>query len=121
MALYEVVQEVIPRCLAPIRARYRARRDAMLAALKREMPAGVRWTEPEGGMFIWLTLPETVDTEPLHARALAEARLAIVPGRAFHYDGAGANTMRLSFSLAADAEIDAGIARLGALLRAGQK
>ena len=118
MAMHEVIAEVFPDCLAPIRATYRARRDAMLAALRREMPPGVRWTEPQGGMFIWLTLPEGQDTAALLARAIAEARVAFVPGRAFHCDGTGAHTLRLSFSLAAPAQIDAGIARLGALLRA---
>jgi DNA-binding transcriptional MocR family regulator len=119
MAMHEVIVEVFPDGLAPIRATYRARRDAMLAALRREMPPGVRWTEPQGGMFIWLTLPEGQDTAALLARAIAEARVAFVPGRAFHCDGTGAHTLRLSFSLAAPAQIDAGIARLGALLRAG--
>jgi DNA-binding transcriptional MocR family regulator len=119
MAMHEVIVEGFPDGLAPIRATYRARRDAMLAALRREMPPGVRWTEPQGGMFIWLTLPEGQDTAALLARAIAEARVAFVPGRAFHCDGTGAHTLRLSFSLAAPAQIDAGIARLGALLRAG--
>lgn len=118
MAMHEVIEEVFPDCLVPIRATYRARRDAMLAALRREMPRGVRWTEPQGGMFIWLTLPEGQDTAMLLARAIAEARVAFVPGRAFHCDGTGAHTLRLSFSLAAPAQIEAGIARLGALLRA---
>jgi len=118
MAMHEVIEEVFPACLAPIRATYRARRDAMLAALRREMPAGVRWTEPQGGMFIWLTLPEGEDAAALLVRAIAEARVAFVPGRAFHCDGSGAHTLRLSFSLAAPPQIDAGIGRLGALLRA---
>ena len=118
MAMHEVIEEVFPACLAPIRATYRARRDAMLAALRREMPPGVCWTEPEGGMFIWLTLPEGEDSAALLARAIAEARVAFVPGRAFHCDGTGAYTLRLSFSLAAPPQIEAGIARLGALLRA---
>ena len=118
MAMHEVIEAVFPACLAPIRATYRARRDAMLTALRREMPAGVRWTEPQGGMFIWLTLPEGEDTAALLARAIAEARVAFVPGRAFHCDGGGAHTLRLSFSLAPPPQIDAGIGRLGALLRA---
>ena len=117
MVMHEVVQQVMPQALAPIRAAYRARRDAMLAALAREMPPGVRWTRPEGGMFCWLTLPEGVDAAALLPRVIAEARVAFVPGRAFHADGGGANTLRLNFSLAAPAAIGEGVARLGAMLR----
>jgi DNA-binding transcriptional MocR family regulator len=76
MAMHEVIEDVFPDCLAPIRATYRARRDAMLAALRREMPEGVRWTEPEGGMFIWLMLPGGADTAALLVRAVGEARVA---------------------------------------------
>jgi DNA-binding transcriptional MocR family regulator len=117
MAMHEVVEQVLPGSLAAIRAVYRARRDAMLAALARDMPPGVRWTSPEGGMFLWLTLPPAVDAAALLARAIAEARVAFVPGRAFHYDGGGGNTLRLNFTLADEARIAEGIARLGALLR----
>ncbi len=117
MVMHEVVEQVMPAALAPIRGAYRARRDAMLAALAREMPAGAAWTRPEGGMFLWLTLPEGIDTAALLPRAIDEARVAFVPGRAFHADGGGANTLRLNFTLADPARIDDGIARLGALLR----
>jgi len=117
MVMHEVVQETLPQALGPIRRAYRARRDAMLAALAAEMPPGVAWTRPQGGMFIWLTLPEGVDAAALLQRAVAEARIAFVPGRAFHADGSGANTLRLNFSLADTARIAEGIARLGALLR----
>jgi DNA-binding transcriptional MocR family regulator len=117
MVMHEVVQEVLPQGVEPIRRVYRARRDAMLRALAAAMPAGVRWTEPAGGMFIWLTLPESVDAAALLRRAIAEARVAFVPGRAFHADGGGANTLRLNFSLADEARIGEGIARLGELLR----
>ncbi|MGO8915953.1 MAG: PLP-dependent aminotransferase family protein [Stellaceae bacterium] len=117
MVMHEVVQQVLPQALAGIRAAYRARRDAMLAALPREMPPGVGWTRPEGGMFVWLTLPEGIDAAAVLTRAIAEARVAFVPGRAFHADGGGANTLRLNFSLADPAAIGEGIGRLGALLR----
>jgi len=79
------------------RSLYSARRDRMLAALEREMPAGVEWSRPEGGMFIWLTLPEGMDGADLLARSIDSARVAFVPGRAFFADGTGANTIRLSF------------------------
>lgn len=117
MVMHEVVQEVLPHALVPLRNAYRARRDAMLASLAREMPPGVRWTAPAGGMFLWLTLPEAIDAASLLARAIAEARVAFVPGRAFHADGSGANTLRLNFTLADEARIAEGVARLGALLR----
>ena len=117
MAMHEVVQSVLPGALEPIRRCYRARRDAMLAALAREMPPGVRWTTPAGGMFLWLTLPAAVDAAALLARAIAEARVAFVPGRAFHADGSGANTLRLNFTLADEVRIGDGVKRLGALLR----
>jgi len=117
MVMHEVVQETLPKALGPIRRAYRARRDAMLVALAAEMPPGVAWTRPQGGMFIWLTLPEGIDAAALLQRAIAEARIAFVPGRAFHADGSGANTLRLNFSLADAARITDGVARLGALLR----
>lgn len=103
--------------VARIRSVYQHRRDRMLAALDREMPAGVTWTRPEGGMFIWLTLPEAVDGAELLARAIAQERVAFVPGGAFYADGSNRNTLRLSFSCAGDDQIDQGIARIGKLLR----
>lgn len=117
MVMHEVVQETLPHTLGPLCAAYRARRDAMLAALAAEMPPGIAWTRPEGGMFIWLTLPERIDAAALLRRALAETRVAFVPGRAFHCDGSGANTLRLNFTLADEPRIKDGIARLAALLR----
>ena len=117
MVMHEVVQEVLPQGLEPLRRTYRARRDAMLAALAREMPREASWTRPHGGMFIWVTLPPKVDAAALLVRAIAEARVAFVPGRAFHADGAGANTLRLNFTLADETRIAEGIARLAAMLR----
>jgi hypothetical protein len=117
MVVHEVVQEVLPRRLASLREAYRRRRDAMLRALATEMPAGVAWTRPQGGMFVWLTLPEEIDAAALLRRAIAEEKVAFVPGRAFHADGGGANTLRLNFTLADEARIAEGVARLGALLR----
>lgn len=95
---------------------YRNRRDAMLAALKQHMPAGVTWTTPEGGLFIWVELPEQCDGQDLLRRAISEAQVAFVPGGAFFTDGTGRNTMRLSYSLPNEAQIEDGIARLGKLI-----
>lgn len=117
MATYMVASQVFDDHVAKIRQVYDHRRRRMLAALEREMPAGVSFTRPEGGMFIWLTLPQEVDGAELLARAVAEKRVAFVPGGAFHADGSNRNTIRLSYSCADDAAIDEGIARIGSLLR----
>ncbi|GAB4577086.1 MAG: PLP-dependent aminotransferase family protein [Roseibium sp.] len=95
---------------------YKGRRDAMLAALAQHMPEGVRWTRPEGGMFIWLELPQAIDAAELLERSIAAAGVAFVPGRAFHPDGSGGNTLRLSFSCADFQKIEEGISRLGRLI-----
>lgn len=102
--------------IARARARYRPKRDAMLAALTAYMPSGVSWTRPDGGFFIWLTLPTGVSGASLLTRAVAEAKVAFVPGAAFFHDGIGENTIRLSYSLPDTAGIDAGLRRLGSLL-----
>ena len=97
-------------------AHYRARRDAMLAALAANMPEGVTWTTPEGGLFIWVTLPRHLDGAEILRRSIAEAGVAFVPGGAFYTDGSGRNTIRLSYSLPTEAQIAEGIARLGKLV-----
>ena len=101
-----------------VRALYRARRDAMLSALAQHMPAGVTWTKPEGGMFVWVTLPEGMDGAALLERSLAQERVAFVPGAAFFPDGSGRNTIRLNFSSPTEAMIEDGLARLGRLILA---
>jgi 2-aminoadipate transaminase len=95
---------------------YRARRDVMLAALEESFPPGTAWTRPEGGMFLWVTLPEGTDAAALLDHCVAQ-QVAFVPGQAFHADGSGANTMRLNFSNAAPEQIRDGIGRLGRALR----
>lgn len=97
-------------------AHYRRRRDWMLAALEKHMPAGVSWTVPQGGLFVWLSLPEICDAAKLLERSIAEAGVAFVPGGAFFFDGRVRNTLRLSFSLVGEAEIEHGIARLAKLI-----
>ena len=115
-----VIERVAAACfekqVARIRDVYRSRRDRMLAALDAHMPDGIAWTRPEGGMFVWLTLPEGWDGARLLARAVAESGVAFVPGGAFFADGSGANAVRLSFSLAGEEQIDQGIARLAKLI-----
>jgi 2-aminoadipate transaminase len=91
---------------------YRARRDAMLEALDRYFPAQASWTEPEGGLFIWATLPPYIDTGDLLAKALRED-VAFVPGQAAYVGGRGRNSMRLNFSAGGEDEIREGIRRIG--------
>jgi DNA-binding transcriptional MocR family regulator len=116
MIVHEVASTIGPAHLERIRETYRARRDAMLAALDRHFPDGARWTRPQGGMFVWVSLPERLDAEDLLPLALA-ARVAFVPGRSFHPDDSGRNTLRLNFSLNDEDVIAEGIGRLGAVMR----
>ncbi|HXS32809.1 MAG TPA: PLP-dependent aminotransferase family protein [Solirubrobacterales bacterium] len=91
---------------------YRGRRDAMVAALERYFPTQATWTEPDGGLFIWATLPSYIDTGDLLAKALRE-KVAFVPGQAAYVDGRGRNSMRLNFSAGGEDEIREGIRRIG--------
>ncbi|CDN54344.1 Multiple substrate aminotransferase [Neorhizobium galegae bv. officinalis bv. officinalis str. HAMBI 1141] len=102
--------------VAKIRSVYSKRRDAMLAALDKYMPKTATWTRPEGGMFVWVTLPEGMDGAELLAKSIATEKVAFVPGKAFYADGSNANTLRMSFSCADEAMIDEGIKRLGRLV-----
>jgi len=92
---------------------YRRRRDAMVAALAEFFPEGATWTEPEGGLFIWATLPEFIDTSDLLAKAIREENVAFVPGSAAYVDGRGASSMRLNFSGVDIDGIVEGIRRIG--------
>jgi DNA-binding transcriptional MocR family regulator len=116
MVLHEVAATIGPDHLAAIRRTYRSRRDAMLGALEEFFPAACRWTRPEGGMFIWVTLPEQLDAEDLLRRAIEEAKIAFVPGTSFHADGSGRNTLRLNFSLNSEDVTISGIRRLGTVV-----
>ncbi len=117
MAVCQVAQTCFDTHIPKLRHVYRARRDAMLFALAQHMPEGVHWTKPQGGMFIWVTLPPSMNSGELLARALDEAKVAFVPGEAFFADGTGTNTMRLSFSNSDEATIRDGISRLGQVLK----
>jgi 2-aminoadipate transaminase len=94
---------------------YRVRRDAMLDALAGHFPESAEWTAPEGGLFVWATLPDVIDTTDLLARALRE-NVAFVPGRAAYVDGRGGASMRLNFSASPEDEIREGIRRIGAVI-----
>ncbi len=90
---------------------YGERRDAMLGALEAMMPAGCTWTRPEGGFFVWATLPEGIDAKAMLPRAVAE-RVAYVPGTGFYADGRGRADMRLSFCYPTPEQIREGVRRL---------
>ena len=96
---------------------YRIRRDTMLAALARTLPAGSRWTQPDGGLFVWVRLPNGCDTTALIARALT-AQVAFVPGAPFWVGTDERATLRLNFSNSTPEQILTGVARLGQALGA---
>lgn len=114
--VFEAVKDgLLERHLPQVRKLYAGRCAAMLDALARHMPQGVRWNRPEGGMFIWVELPAGVDASLLFERAIAED-VAFVPGAPFYANQAELNTLRLAFVTVDELRIEAGIARLGALL-----
>ncbi len=102
--------------LTASRALYQRKCRRMLTALERHMPDGVHWTQPLGGFFTWLTLPESVDAADL-ARQAVERGVGVVPGSLFFSDGQGSRNVRLSFSLVDEELIDDGIERLAGLVR----
>ncbi len=95
-----------------IRKVYFERRNTMLDALEEHMPEGVCWTRPQGGLFLWVTLPQQIDTTEMLKQAIEE-KVAYVPGESFYPDGSGKNTMRLNFSYSCPEKINEGIFRLG--------
>ena len=116
IAIEHVASRGFDTQVAKIKAVYSKRRDAMLAALDKYMPKTATWTRPEGGMFVWVTLPEGMDGAELLAKSIATEKVAFVPGKAFYADGSNANTLRMSFSCADEAMIEEGIKRLGRLI-----
>jgi 2-aminoadipate transaminase len=107
--------ELWRRSLGRLVDTYRDRRDVMLAALAERFPADARWTNPAGGFYVWVTLPEYFDTPTLLAAAV-ERKVAYVPGTAFYPDGRGRQQMRLSFCYPTEDRIAEGVRRLGELL-----
>ena len=97
---------------------YKGKRDLLLSLLEEHMPEGVRWTRPEGGLFLFLTLPEGFDAVAFYDKALS-AGVAYVAGEFFHPDRSGKNTMRLNFSFMSPEKIIAGIKLLAELLADG--
>ncbi|HCV16281.1 MAG TPA: aspartate aminotransferase, partial [Rikenellaceae bacterium] len=90
---------------------YRNKRNHMLACFEKYMPEGVTWTKPEGGLFLFVTLPEGYDSAVLFNEAIKE-NVAFVIGEAFHCDGSGKNTMRINFSFMNEERTEEGVKRL---------
>jgi 2-aminoadipate transaminase len=100
-----------------VKINYRNKRDSMIAAFEKYMPEGVTWTNPEGGLFLFVTLPEGYDSTELFKIAVKE-NVAFVIGEAFHCDGSGKNTLRINFSYMEESRAEEGIRRLaGAIVR----
>ena len=111
-------QNIIDPHLEKVRVVYRRRRDLMVESMEKYFPGeGFHWTRPQGGLFLWVTMPERIDSVELLEKAV-ENKVAFVPGNAFYADPEeGKNTMRLNFSNMKEELIVEGIKRLGELLR----
>lgn len=116
MVMARVAEEGFDTQVAKIREVYSQRLNCMLESLGTYMPEGVTWSEPEGGMFVWVRLPEQLDAAELLAEAVASIKVAFVPGKAFYADGSGRNYLRLNFSLLKPDQIQDGMQRLGGLI-----
>jgi len=99
-----------------IRSTYKERRDVMIEMMEELFPPEVKWQKPQGGMFLWSTLPEDMDAEDVFNRAV-EKKVAFVPGVVFHPLGDGKNTMRINFSYSSPELIREGVTRLGTALK----
>jgi 2-aminoadipate transaminase len=118
MVVYEAVKDGFLQGHIPtIRQLYSDQCQAMLDALQTYFPAGVSWTRPEGGMFIWVTLPAHIDTLQLLAEAV-EQKVAFVPGAPFYANNPQLNTLRLSFVTVPPEKIREGVQRLAKLIAA---
>ncbi|MHC1740892.1 MAG: PLP-dependent aminotransferase family protein [Anaerolineaceae bacterium] len=114
---HEVSQHgFLDRHILLIQDTYRVRRDSMLESLEENMPDGVTWTHPQGGLFLWAELPKQLDTSELFVKAVQE-KVAFVPGTSFFAQGGGTNTMRLNFSCCKPDVINEGISRLGKIVK----
>jgi 2-aminoadipate transaminase len=95
---------------------YKKKKDVMMKAFDEFMPEGVTWTNPDGGLFLFLRLPEYMDSQELFMEAIKE-KVAFVIGSVFHCDGSGKNTMRINFSYASEKEIVEGVKRLASAIK----
>jgi DNA-binding transcriptional MocR family regulator len=113
-------RRLLDQHMARMRLEYRRRRDTLLQALGRHSPAGVTWTQPQGGFSLWLTLPQGVDSHSLLPEA-ARAGVLYTPGSLFYADGVGRDHVRLSFSEIAPEQIDEGVQRLARVIGAAAR
>jgi 2-aminoadipate transaminase len=111
-----ILDNDIDRHISLIRKAYKEQRDCMVETMEDTFPESVRFTRPEGGMFLWVTLPESMSSLDLFSRAIKE-KVAFVPGQAFYADGAGSNTLRLNYSNCDNERIAEGITRLARSLK----
>lgn len=116
MIVTELLDEVLPRQIERVRKAYGERAALMLGHIEKEFPGGVEFTRPEGGMFLWITLPGQIDSTKMLVRALTR-NVAYVPGSPFFALGGGENTLRLSYSNATPEQIERGIRALGETIR----
>ncbi|MEJ2148098.1 MAG: PLP-dependent aminotransferase family protein [Chloroflexota bacterium] len=118
MVIYEAARDgFLEQHIETIKRVYRERRDLMLGLMEELFPPGVTWTHPKGGLFLWVRLPEGMDSTELLKRAV-EAKVAFVPGGPFHPGGGGENTLRMNFSNATAEQMEAGMKRLADVIRA---
>lgn len=116
MIITELLDDVLPRQIKIISEAYGRRARVMIDSVAAQFPAGVRCTDPDGGMFCWVTLPDAaIDTAAMLADAV-EQRVAYVPGQPFFASGEGSNTMRLSYVTSSETEIETGIAALSRVI-----
>jgi len=117
LALYFSENEYIDHHVESLVSYYHPKRDLMLQAMEQHFPAGINWTVPQGGFFIWVTFPTRMSSREVLLQSLERQKVAFVDGAGFFTNGTGHNTARFSFSEATTAEIEQGIARLGQLLK----
>ena len=121
MTAYEVSKSgFLDEHVKVIRAVYKERRDVMIEMMEEMFPPEVRWTRPQGGMFLWGILPEELDAADVLKVAI-QRKVAFVPGESFHPNGGGKNTMRLNFSYCNPEAIREGITRMGTVLKEFKK
>jgi len=118
MITYETAKDgFLEKHIELIKKIYSERRKVMLDSLEEHFPPGISWTKPEGGLFLWVTLPEQIDAEELLLVAV-EKKVAFVPGAPFFPNGGGSNTLRLNFSFSNPEEIKEGVKRLAEAIKA---
>nr|CBH37490.1 conserved hypothetical protein, aminotransferase class I and II family [uncultured archaeon] len=111
-----LIDNDIDKHILKIRDAYKKRRDLMVSMITEYFPEEIKYTKPEGGMFLWITLPERISSSDLVDLAIKE-NVAFVPGNAFYVDGGGNNTLRLNFSNSDEEKIEEGIKRLANIIK----